>query len=100
MFLFSVSGLLLVVVHSGERLFAMDDDGFSDPYCIVAANNEKVRFSQSCIQLSFFQGGKNFRSFGTQYGRHVIKAHKGRESVCCYDGLKIGLNGYLKLFSS
>ncbi|XP_044164205.1 tricalbin-1-like [Acropora millepora] len=38
-----VSGLLLVVVHSGERLFAMDDDGFSDPYCIVAANNEKIR---------------------------------------------------------
>ncbi|KAK2560475.1 Tricalbin-1 [Acropora cervicornis] len=30
-----VSGLLLVVVHSGERLLAMDDDGFSDPYCII-----------------------------------------------------------------
>lgn len=66
-FSFSVSGLLLVVVHSGERLLAMDDDGFSDPYCIVAANKEKVRFSQICLQLSFFQGGKSFRSFGTQY---------------------------------
>ena len=40
---FSVSGLLLVVVHSGEKLLAMDDDGYSDPYCIVAANKEKVR---------------------------------------------------------
>ena len=49
-----------MVVHSGERLFAMDDDGFSDPYCIVAANNEKVRFSQSCIQLSFFSRGQKF----------------------------------------
>lgn len=38
-----VSGLLLVVVHSGEKLLAMDDDGYSDPYCIVAANKEKVR---------------------------------------------------------
>ena len=38
-----VSGLLLVVVHSGEKLLAMDDDGFSDPYCIVTANKEKVR---------------------------------------------------------
>ena len=84
-----------MVVHSGERLFAMDDDGFSDPYCIVAANNEKVMFSQSCIQLTVL-----LSSFGAQYGCHVIKAHKGRESVCCYGGLKIELNGYLKLFSS
>lgn len=38
-----VCGLLLVVVHSGEKLMAMDDDGYSDPYCIVAANKEKVR---------------------------------------------------------
>ena len=38
-----VSGLLLVVVHSGEKLLAMDDDGYSDPYCIVATNKEKVR---------------------------------------------------------
>ena len=38
----SVSGLLLVVLHSGEKLLAMDDDGYSDPYCIVAANKEKV----------------------------------------------------------
>ncbi|CAH3128724.1 unnamed protein product [Porites lobata] len=38
-----VSGLLLVVVHSGEKLLAMDDDGFSDPYCIVTANKEKVK---------------------------------------------------------
>ena len=38
-----MSGLLLVVVHSGEKLLAMDDDGYSDPYCIVAANKEKVR---------------------------------------------------------
>jgi len=37
-----VSGLLLVVVHSGEKLLAMDDDGYSDPYCIVTANKEKV----------------------------------------------------------
>lgn len=37
-----MSGLLLVVVHSGEKLLAMDDDGYSDPYCIVAANKEKV----------------------------------------------------------
>ena len=58
MFLFSVSGLLLVVVHSGEKLLAMDEDGFSDPYCIVAANKEKVRFSQICVQLTFVQGGK------------------------------------------
>ena len=40
---FPVSGLLLVVVHSGEKLLSMDDDGFSDPYCIVTANKEKVR---------------------------------------------------------
>ena len=32
-----------MVVHSGEKLLAMDDDGFSDPYCIVTANREKVR---------------------------------------------------------
>jgi len=38
-----VSGLLLVVVHSGEKLLAMDDDGYSDPYCIVTANKEKVK---------------------------------------------------------
>ena len=38
----AVCGLLLVVVHSGEKLMAMDDDGYSDPYCIVAANKEKV----------------------------------------------------------
>ncbi|XP_078344796.1 uncharacterized protein LOC144630322 isoform X2 [Oculina patagonica] len=38
-----VSGLLLVVVHSGDKLLAMDDDGYSDPYCIVAANKEKVK---------------------------------------------------------
>ena len=37
-----MSGLLLVVVHSGEKLLAMDDDGYSDPYCIVTANKEKV----------------------------------------------------------
>ena len=40
---FSVSGLLLVVVHGGEKLLAMDDDGYSDPYCIVTVNKEKVR---------------------------------------------------------
>ena len=39
----SVSGLLLVVVHGGEKLLAMDDDGYSDPYCIVTVNKEKVR---------------------------------------------------------
>lgn len=50
-FLFSVSGLLLVVVHSGEKLLSMDEDGFSDPYCVVAANKEKVRFSQICVQF-------------------------------------------------
>ena len=38
----AVCGILLVVVHSGETLMAMDDDGYSDPYCIVAANKEKV----------------------------------------------------------
>lgn len=38
-----VSGLLLVVVHSGEKLLSMDDDGYSDPYCIVTANKEKVK---------------------------------------------------------
>jgi len=38
-----VAGLLLVVVHSGEKLLAMDDDGYSDPYCIVTANREKVK---------------------------------------------------------
>ena len=37
-----MAGLLLVVVHSGEKLLAMDDDGYSDPYCIVTANREKV----------------------------------------------------------
>ncbi|XP_020623204.1 tricalbin-1-like [Orbicella faveolata] len=40
-----VSGLLLVVVHSGEKLLAMDDDGYSDPYCIVTANKEKVKIT-------------------------------------------------------
>lgn len=38
-----VSGLLLVVVHGGEKLLSMDDDGFSDPYCIIAADREKIR---------------------------------------------------------
>ena len=42
-----MSGLLLVVVHGGEKLLAMDDDGFSDPYCIMAANREKVRYIMS-----------------------------------------------------
>ena len=37
-----MSGLLLLVVHRGEKLLAMDDDGYSDPYCIVTANKEKV----------------------------------------------------------
>ena len=32
-----------MVVHGGEKLLSMDDDGFSDPYCIVAADKEKVR---------------------------------------------------------
>lgn len=30
-------------MHGGEKLLSMDDDGFSDPYCIVAADKEKVR---------------------------------------------------------
>lgn len=50
-----VSGLLLVVVHGGEKLLSMDDDGFSDPYCIIAADREKVRYitSTECTDYLF-----------------------------------------------
>lgn len=35
-------GFFLVVVYSGEKFFLMDDDGYSDFYCIVIVNKEKV----------------------------------------------------------
>lgn len=44
-----------MVVHGGEKLLSMDDDGFSDPYCIVAADREKVRYimSTECTDYLF-----------------------------------------------
>ena len=36
------AGVLLVVLHSGSKLLAMDSDGYSDPYCIITSNREKV----------------------------------------------------------
>ncbi|KXJ28222.1 tricalbin-1 [Exaiptasia diaphana] len=38
-----VSGVLLVVLHSGSKLLSMDADGYSDPYCIITANKEKIK---------------------------------------------------------
>ena len=56
-----MSGLLLVVVHSGEKLLAMDDDGYSDPYCIVAANKEKV-----CHAVLFVNKALSLMKFESQ----------------------------------
>lgn len=44
-----------MVVHGGEKLLSMDDDGFSDPYCIIAADREKVRYimSTECTDYLF-----------------------------------------------
>ena len=52
LFFFLVAGLLLVAVHSGSRLLSMDEDGFSDPYCIVTANREKVRILRTAVDLT------------------------------------------------
>ncbi|KAK3749842.1 hypothetical protein QZH41_015501, partial [Actinostola sp. cb2023] len=38
-----VSGVLLVVLHSGSKLLSMDADGYSDPYCIITSNKEKIK---------------------------------------------------------
>lgn len=37
-----VSGVVLLVLHSGSKLLSMDADGYSDPYCILTANRQKV----------------------------------------------------------
>ncbi|XP_048580326.1 tricalbin-1 [Nematostella vectensis] len=37
------SGVLLVALHSGSKLLSMDADGYSDPYCIITSNREKVK---------------------------------------------------------
>ena len=49
-----MSGLLLVVVHGGEKLLSMDDDGFSDPYCIITADREKVRYIVMTVHIIVF----------------------------------------------
>ena len=38
----AVCGVLCVHVHSGHELLSADGDGFSDPYCVVKVNKEKV----------------------------------------------------------
>ena len=39
------SGVMYVCMHSASNLLAMDDDGTSDPYCVLMANKRKVSSS-------------------------------------------------------
>lgn len=69
-----------MVVHGGEKLLSMDDDGFSDPYCIIAADREKVRYIKSTECTDYVL--KTLYDDSTYHCIFLDKNHSSRLGIC------------------